>query len=91
MMSARRFLTVREAARVLRVRPAQCYALIRQGVVPSERVMGRIAVPAEAAERLAADGWFGRGRGPASASQSGRKTAHRARVSATRNRVAPER
>jgi excisionase family DNA binding protein len=49
------FLTVKEAARILRVDPATLYRAIREDAFPAVRVRSRYLVPAAALDRLIAD------------------------------------
>jgi len=46
------FLTVEEAARLLRLRRSHAYELVRRGVIPSVRLGGFIRVPREAVMRM---------------------------------------
>jgi len=48
------FLLVPEAAAILRISRAACYAYLRSGALPEARIGKRVVVPRAALERLAA-------------------------------------
>lgn len=52
--SERVFLTVKEAAAIVRVRPTQIYRWISEGKFPSVKVGGRVLVPARYLQDLEA-------------------------------------
>ena len=51
--------TVKETARMLRIGLGLAYESIRQGIIPSIRIGGRILVPGRALDELIASGTLG--------------------------------